>query len=197
VSRPVANRSHTKLTASLVALVLGMAMLTAASVPLYDMFCRITGYGGTTQVANAAPTAVSQRRMQVRFNTDVEKRLPWSFVADEQQVMVQVGEERLTSFTARNDSDTPLYGTAIYNVTPHAAAEYFSKIQCFCFDSQLLEPGQEVHMPVSFFIDPQIEEDPYLKDLQTVTLSYTFFLSKNQNDETSAMPAGAGEASAQ
>lgn len=186
VNQHTEKTSHTRLTVSLVALVAGMSMLTAASVPLYDMFCRITGYGGTTQVAEAAPGVITERKMTVRFNTDVQKSLPWSFAADQGAVEVAVGEERLISFTARNDSDAPVWGTAIYNVTPHSAAEYFSKIQCFCFDSQRLDPGQEVHMPVSFFVDPQIEDDPYLKDLETVTLSYTFFLSKNQSDTNAA-----------
>lgn len=165
------------------ALALGMVMLSFAAVPLYDMFCRITGYGGTTQEASAAPEVMLERRMTIRFNTDTDKRLPWRFVADERVVSVQIGEERLVSFSAKNMGDKPVYGTAIYNVTPHAAAPYFSKIQCFCFDLQRLDPGQEMHMPVSFFIDPQIADDPYLRDLETVTLSYTFFLSKNQADE--------------
>lgn len=174
---------NTRLALSLALLALGMVMLSFAAVPLYDMFCRITGYGGTTQVAAAAPESLLERRMTVRFNTDVAKDLPWSFKADQGTVQVQVGEERLVSFTARNTSDQPVYGTAIYNVTPHRVAEYFSKIQCFCFDLQKLEPGEEMHMPVSFFIDPQIADDPYLRDLETVTLSYTFFLSKNQTGE--------------
>lgn len=186
-------KSHTTLTLSLLAIVLGMTMLSYAAVPLYDMFCRMTGYGGTTQVAEAAPGAVSQRQIEVRFNTDVEQHLPWTFTADQGAVTVRIGEERLVSFTARNTSDKPVWGTAIYNVTPHSAAEYFSKIECFCFDSQRLDPGQEMHMPVSFFIDPQIEDDPYLKDLETVTLSYTFFLSKNQSDKTSGTAAQGGE----
>lgn len=179
------RKSHARLAFGLVAVVAGMAMLTAASVPLYDMFCRITGYGGTTQVAAAAPQTASERRITVRFNTDTQQGMTWSFEADQKTVEVRVGEERLISFSARNNGDKPVWGTAIYNVTPHSAAEYFSKIQCFCFDSQRLDPGQEVHMPVSFFIDPQIEDDPYLKDLETVTLSYMFFLSKNQSDSLS------------
>ena len=178
--RPSAN---TKLATSLSILVLGMLMLSFAAVPLYNMFCRITGYGGTTQVAELAPENTLERRMAIRFNTDVAKDLPWNFKADQGVVNVRIGEERLVSFTAENTGDEPVYGTAIYNVTPHSAAEYFSKIQCFCFDSQRLEPGQKIHMPVSFFIDPQIADDPYLQDLETVTLSYTFFLSKNQPDE--------------
>lgn len=184
--------NHTKLTVSLVAVVLGMTMLTASAVPIYNMFCRVTGYGGTTQVSDVAPDAVSERIMHVRFNTDVEQHLPWKFIADQKAVSVKIGEERLVSFSATNTSDKPVWGTAIYNVTPHSAAEYFSKIQCFCFDSQRLDPGQKMHMPVSFYIDPQIEQDPYLQDLETVTLSYTFFLSKNQGDtqsDTAAKPA--------
>lgn len=177
------KRRNVRLAGSLALLALGMVMLSFAAVPLYDMFCRITGYGGTTQVATIAPENRLERKMTVRFNTDVDQNLPWSFKADQSTVEVAIGEERLISFTAENTSETPVYGTAIYNVTPHSAAEYFSKIQCFCFDSQRLDPGQKMHMPVSFFIDPQIADDPYLQDLETVTLSYTFFLSKTQADE--------------
>lgn len=179
-----AKQGNTRLALCLLAIVAGMVMLSYAAVPLYNLFCRVTGYGGTTQVAVAAPGQMGERSITVRFNADVDKQLPWSFKAEQGSVTVQVGEERLVSFVAENTSDKPVYGTAIYNVTPHEAAEYFSKVQCFCFDSQRLDPGQRMHMPVSFFIDPQIENDPYLKDLQTVTLSYTFFLSKTQNDGT-------------
>lgn len=191
--RAPSPKNNTKLAASLAVLVLGMVMLSFAAVPLYNMFCRITGYGGTTQVSLAAPDQVLERQITVRFNTDVEKDLPWRFIADQGAVQVKIGEERLVSFTAENTGNEPVYGTAIYNVTPHSAAEYFSKIQCFCFDSQRLDPQQKVHMPVSFYIDPQIMDDPYLRDLETVTLSYTFFLSKNQTDEiptaSASMPA--------
>lgn len=165
------------------AIVVGMVCLTFASVPLYDMFCRVTGYGGTTMVAERAPEAMSERKITVRFNTDIAQDIPWEFKADERMATVRIGEERLTTFTAKNDSDKPIIGTAIYNVTPPLASKYFNKIQCFCFENQLLKPGEEMHMPVSFFIDPEIEKDPFLKDLTTVTLSYTFFLSKNQKVE--------------
>lgn len=179
-----AKQGNTRIVLCLLAIVAGMGMLSYAAVPLYNLFCRVTGYGGTTQVAVAAPAQKGERVITVRFNTDVDKQLPWKFEAEQGSIAVLVGEERLVSFVAENASDKPVYGTAIYNVTPHEAAEYFSKIQCFCFDLQRLDPGQKMHMPVSFFIDPQIENDPYLKDLQTVTLSYTFFLSKTQSDET-------------
>lgn len=180
-----ANR---RLATAMIMVVMGMLGLSFAAVPLYNMFCRITGYGGTTKQALHAPDHILDREIEVRFTTAVQKDLPWEFKADEKHTTVKIGEERFTSFTAKNTSGTPLYGTAIYNVTPHLAAEYFSKIQCFCFDSQLLEPGQEVHMPVSFFIDPKIADDPFLKDLKTVTLSYTFFLSTNQSDKGESSP---------
>ncbi|MGB1539590.1 MAG: cytochrome c oxidase assembly protein [Rickettsiales bacterium] len=172
--------SRKGLLISLVAIVVGMTMLTFASVPLYRLFCQVTGLGGTTQEADHAPGAVSGRKMNVRFNADVSPELDWSFHAEQRQVEVVVGEEYLASFVAKNTGKEAVNGVAIYNVTPHAAAEYFSKIACFCFDNQRLEAGEEMVMPVSFFIDPAIEEDPYLKNLETVTLSYTFFKSKNQ-----------------
>lgn len=182
-SPSAAPRSNASLAASMVGIVVGMVCLTFAAVPLYDMFCRVTGYGGTTMVAEKAPDTPLERRMIIRFNADTAKELPWQFKADERAVEVRVGEERLTSFTAKNSGTEPVVGTAIYNVTPLLASKYFNKIQCFCFENQLLKPGEEMHMPVSFFIDPEIENDPFLKDLKTVTLSYTFFLSKNQSVE--------------
>lgn len=116
--RDSSPKNNAKLAASLAVLVLGMVMLSFAAVPLYNMFCRITGYGGTTQVSLAAPEQVLERQMTVRFNTDVEKDLPWQFTADQGAVQVKIGEERLVSFTAENTGDEPVYGTAIYNVTP-------------------------------------------------------------------------------
>lgn len=179
--QPQLRSRNVKLAASLAALVAGMIMLSFAAVPLYALFCRVTGYGGTTRIAAHAPETASTRHITVRFNTDTAQNLPWKFKPGQARVDIRLGEEKLVYFTAHNTSDKPLYGTAIYNVTPHTAAEYFNKIQCFCFENQRLDPGQTMDMPVSFFIDPQIEANPYLKDLQTVTLSYTFFLSKTQN----------------
>lgn len=180
---PAPRNKNTSLAMSMAAIAIGMVGMSFAAVPLYDMFCRITGYGGTTMKAEKAPEqALEGTQITVRFTADTDQELPWDFKADQNLVNLKIGEERLVTFTAHNRSDKPVYGTAIYNVTPETVAPYFNKIQCFCFENQRLEPGQEMHMPVSFFIDPAIKKDPYLRNLQTVTLSYTFFLSKNQKD---------------
>lgn len=180
--------TNTRLALSLLAVVVGMVMLSFAAVPLYDAFCKITGLGGTTAVADAAPGISTARIMNVRFNTDVDAALDWRFEAPQKPVPLHVGEERVVNFYAKNVGSEGVSGVAVYNVTPHSAAEYFAKIQCFCFENQYLAPGEEMQMPVSFFIDPTIEEDPYLKDLKTVTLSYTFFKSKNQQGAGGAQP---------
>lgn len=151
----------------------GMAGLTAASVPLYRLFCSVTGYQGTTQRAAASGTVVD-RIVTVRFNTDIARDLPWTFTAPA-SVKLKLGETGLVYFKARNDSDKPVTGTAVYNVTPVQAGRYFDKIQCFCFTSQTLKPGEEEEMPVSFFVDPKILKDRDAKDIHTVTLSYTFY----------------------
>lgn len=183
-----ANTNNARLALSLFAVVVGMLMLSFAAVPLYDAFCKITGLGGTTAVAEAAPAQAISRIMTVRFNTDVDAALDWRFEAPQKPVPLQVGEERVVNFYAKNVGNEGVSGVAVYNVTPHSAAEYFAKVQCFCFENQYLAPGEEIQMPVSFFIDPTIEEDPYLQDLKTVTLSYTFFKSKNQQGAAVTQP---------
>lgn len=164
-------------------LVVGMTCLTFASVPLYNLFCRVTGFGGTTQVAADVPEVILDREITVRFNTDVAKGLAWRFVPEQTQLKVKVGEQRLAFFTAENLADKPLTGMAIYNVTPNEVGIYFNKIQCFCFDRQTLAPGEKMQFPVSFFIDPEIVHDKTLDDIRTITLSYTFF-----NADTSEIP---------
>lgn len=160
----------------LVGVIAGMLGLTAAAVPLYRLFCQVTGYGGTTQRAEALPDQASEQTITVRFNADVDPDLPWSFAPEQRQVEVRIGEQSLAYFRAENRSDRPIVGQATYNVTPFKAGPYFDKIACFCFDEQVLQPGQEVDMPVSFYVDPAILSDPNTQDVHTITLSYTFFL---------------------
>lgn len=159
------------------AVVLGMIALAYISVPLYRMLCQVTGWGGTTQMVKVNPNKdnVLTRKITVRFNTNTARNMPWTFKPDLPSVDVRVGQDGLISFRAVNPTSQTITGTAIYNVTPLQAGKYFYKTQCFCFDEQVLNPGQTVHMPVSFFIDPKIMDDPEMDDLTTITLSYTFF----------------------
>jgi cytochrome c oxidase assembly protein subunit 11 len=178
------NRSLGYVLASVVVLMVGLAY---ASVPLYDLFCRVTGYGGTTQRADAAPSAAAARTMTVRFNADVDPNLPWRFYPVVNAVNVHVGEEKLAFFQAVNDASVPVTGTAVFNVTPQKAGAYFNKIQCFCFDKQVLQPGQTMDFPVSFFVDPDIASDPNLDDVKTITLSYTFFTAREADAPRAAL----------
>lgn len=174
----------------LTGLVAGMVGLSFAAVPLYRAFCQVTGFGGTTQIATAAPVQATDRDMTIRFNADVDPALPWRFSPDLRSVEVKVGEQKLAFFKARNLSDKPITGTATFNVVPLKAGAYFSKVACFCFTEQRLEPGEEVEMPVSFFVDPEISSDPNLDEVQTITLSYTFFRSDEEESQpqTAAVP---------
>lgn len=169
-------------------IIVGMLGLTAAAVPLYDLFCRVTGFGGTTQVAEAAPDAVTDRTVRVRFNADRHPDLPWRFQPEERVVEVTIGENRLAFYTAENRGDRPIVGRATYNVTPHKVGAYFAKVHCFCFEEQLLLPGERVEMPVSFFVDPRILDDTNTADVHEITLSYTFFI-----DEEATAAAAAAE----
>lgn len=169
------NRKNLKMAGMLFALVVLMVGLSFASVPLYDLFCRVTGYGGTTGVSEQLPEKTLDRVITVRFNADTSRELPWYFKPDQVSVDVKLGQGGLTSYTARNESAKTVAGTAVYNVSPSKAGEYFKKIQCFCFDEQVLEAGQEVAMPVYFYIDPALNDDPMLDEVKTITLSYTFF----------------------
>lgn len=167
------TRNVAIVTAS-VATVALMVGLSFAAVPLYRLFCQVTGFAGTTQIAAAAPGAVGSNVMTVRFDANVAPGLAWRFTAPE-PVEVRLGEERLVAFEALNISDEPLLGTATFNVTPLQVGRYFNKIQCFCFTEQLLLPGERKEFPVTFFVDPSITEDADGTGVSTITLSYTFF----------------------
>jgi cytochrome c oxidase assembly protein subunit 11 len=162
------------------AVVIGMVGLSYAAVPLYDLFCRATGYGGTPQRADAAPSTMSDRVVTVRFDTNTDRALPWSFQPEQRAVQVKIGENRLVFFRAVNNSDRSIVGHATFNVVPDRAGRYFSKIQCFCFTEQRLDAGQSVEMPVSFFIDPAILTDRDGDHIHEITLSYTFYPAVNQ-----------------
>lgn len=178
----MSSRKNNVLVINLLAIIVGMAGLAYASVPLYRLFCQVTGFGGTTQVASTLPDTISDRMVTIRFNTDIDPNLDWNFVPEQKEVTVHIGEQGLAFFKATNDSDIPLTGTAIYNVTPGKVGGYFNKIQCFCFDKQRIEPGETIQFPVSFFVDPDIENDRNLDDVTTITLSYTFFKVKEEQE---------------
>ena len=168
-----------------------MLALTAASVPLYRLFCQVTGYGGTTQVATEAPDAVGLPDIVVRFNADVSPELPWSFYPEIREIKLPIGETKTVLYRAINRSSATVTGTATFNVTPDAAGQFFDKLQCFCFTEQTLKPGEAVELAVRFFVDPKILEDADGRDISTITLSYTFFRAKDQPAATAASEAGA------
>lgn len=151
-----------------------MTGLAFASVPLYRLFCQVTGLNGTTQRGLVAPGSV-HRQIRIDFDANTSTRLPWRFVPEQESEAVDVGARDMAFFTATNRAAVPITGTATYNVTPYQAGKYFTKIECFCFTQQTLKPGETVRMPVIFFVDPKILTDPDTKDVETITLSYTFY----------------------
>jgi cytochrome c oxidase assembly protein subunit 11 len=157
-------------------IVAAMVGLAFASVPLYRMFCQVTGFAGTTQRSETgiAPGAVGHM-ISVRFDANVSPALGWDFRPVDTHRRVAIGARNIALFVAHNRSDQPLTGSATFNVTPTQAGQYFTKIQCFCFTEQRLEPGQEVRMPVVFYVDPKILDDPNTRDISEITLSYTFY----------------------
>lgn len=168
---------------------LGMLGVGYAAVPLYEIFCRVTGYGGTTQRTDAAQAATVQattKPMSIRFDSNVNSALPWSFKPEHATDRVSVGARDMAIYIAKNESSKPVTGTATFNVTPVLAGKYFHKIQCFCFTEQVLKPGQQMRMPVLYYVDPAILEDPETKDIEEITLSYTFYRSKDGQPVDSA-----------
>lgn len=164
-----------KKTASLlVGVAVTMLGLSYAAVPFYDWFCRVTGYGGTTSTASAAPDTVLEETVLVRFDASLAADMPWEFKPQQQTMRLRIGENGLAFYEAFNPTDRPVAGTASYNVAPDLAGGYFTKIECFCFTEQVLQPGERVIMPVSFYVDPSIVEDAEAGLIREITLSYTF-----------------------
>ncbi len=168
---------NTKILLTVFGVVFFMVGLAFASVPLYNLFCRVTGFGGTTQLSTQLPDTILDRKMTVNFTTSVNRRLPWDFEAENSSLTLNIGQDALVNFIAKNTSNTPVAGTAVYNVTPLKVGKYFHKTQCFCFDHQILQPNEKMNMPVVFYIDPAIANDPNLEDVTTITLSYNYFKS--------------------
>jgi cytochrome c oxidase assembly protein subunit 11 len=156
-------------------LVLAMVGLAYASVPLYRLFCQVTGFDGTTQRAAAAPGPVAGKEVAVRFDANTAPALPWRFAPEKPREIVTIGEREMAFFTAKNLTARTITGSATFNVSPTQAGKYFSKIQCFCFTQQTLKPGEEARMPVVFFVDPKILDDPDAREISEITLSYTFY----------------------
>ncbi len=183
---------NTRVALSLVGVVGAMVGLAYASAPLYDLFCRTTGFGGTPQVAAEGERPVLDRTVKVRFDSNVDANLPWRFQPLEREVKVRLGEEKLVHYRVTNVSQRPIVGTSTYNVTPETAGPWFNKIQCFCFTEQLLMPGQSVDMPVVFFVDPEMDKDRRYDNVRTITLSYTFFEAKTERAKTLLGSVAAG-----
>ena len=175
---------NNRMAGMVVAVVVGMIGLAYASVPLYELFCRVTGYGGTTQRAELFDAQAIDRDMKVRFSANVHRDMPWDFKPQQISQKLKVGEQGLAYFEAHNPTNQTIVGTATYNVTPHKAGTYFAKIECFCFTEQVLKPGESVVMPVVYFIDPLIEEDRNFNEVTEVTLSYTFFVMDDEEAGT-------------
>ncbi len=171
---PVSESANNKTLIKLVGVVCVMVSLSFASVPLYDWFCRVTGYGGTTSVADGGSDKVLDREVTIRFASATERGMPWKFKPVATTMKVKIGETGLAFYEASNPTDRTVAGSASFNVTPFTAGGYFSKIDCFCFTEQVLAPGETVQMPVTFFVDPEIVEDDEAKLVHTITLSYTF-----------------------
>jgi len=163
-----------KTTVQTVSVVLFMGAMGWAAVPLYDLFCRVTGYGGTTNTASASSGVVLDQTMRVRFDASVARDFPWTFKPVDRVTEIKIGEVGLAFYEAYNPTDEPIAGTASYNVSPYEAGRYFTKIDCFCFELQVLQPGESVLMPVTYFVDPDILRDRDAGGTHTITLSYTF-----------------------
>ncbi|MCL6285326.1 cytochrome c oxidase assembly protein [Ruegeria sp. 2012CJ41-6] len=158
-----------------VGVVVLMGSLAWASVPFYDWFCRVTGFGGVTGVSAAGADTVLDQTIKVRFDASKERDMPWEFTPVEREMELRIGETGLAFYEAYNPTDRPIAGQASYNVTPYTAGGFFDKIDCFCFEEQVLQPGERVQMPVTFFVDPEIVADRDGKYVHTITLSYTFY----------------------
>ena len=171
--KPKPNNKRT--IVPLVGMVFLMGLLSFASVPMYDWFCRVTGYGGTPNTAEANNSKVLENTIKVRFDASLERNMPWNFEPLQYELEINVGDSGIAFYEAFNPTDRPVAGQASFNVVPFSAGQYFTKVECFCFVEQVLQPGEKVTMPVSFYIDPEIVNDREAKFVNSVTLSYTFY----------------------
>lgn len=170
-----------------------MGALAWASVPLYDLFCRVTGFGGTPLVADAGSDTILDQTIVVRFDASLARDMPWTFRPVQRTMTLRLGEMGLAFYEAHNPTDAPIAGAASFNVAPHAAGGYFTKIDCFCFEEQLLQPGETAQMPVTFFVDPAILDDEDGKHVPTITLSYTFHMIDLPEEQAALAAPRVGE----
>jgi cytochrome c oxidase assembly protein subunit 11 len=184
------QRRHGVVALALAGLVATMLGLAFASVPLYRLFCQATGYGGVPQRADRAPNEILDRTIRIRFDANVDRSLPWTFVPDQRVMDVKIGDTALAFFKATNNTDAAVTGRAIFNVAPELAGRYFTKIECFCFKQQTLVAHASAEMPVTFFVDPKIVDDEDTKSISEITLSYTFYRSDKEPGIAAAPPAG-------
>ena len=181
-----------KIVIRLLSVVLFMGGLAWASVPLYDWFCRVTGFGGTTQVADEGSDVILDQTIRVRFDASLARDMPWEFRAVQPHVDIRIGETGLVFYEAYNPTDRPVAGTASFNVAPFETGAYFVKIACFCFEMQVLQPGERVEMPVTFFVDPAIVTDRDARHVPAITLSYTFYEIDLPEEQAALDLPGAG-----
>ena len=174
----------------LVGVVVTMASLSFAAVPFYDWFCRVTGYGGTTAVSDTGSDVVLDRTIKIRFDASLEAGMPWEFRPVQREMTVRIGETNLGFYEAYNPTDRTVAGTAGFNVSPDSAGGYFTKIDCFCFTEQVLAPGERASMPVSFYVDPAIVDDPEGQFVTAITLSYTFHTTPLPEQQAALEPTG-------
>ncbi len=171
------QKSNTRILTMLVGVVVVMGALAWAAVPFYNCFCKVTGYGGTTNVSLTASDTVLDEMVRVRFDANVDDNMGWTFRPMQREMKIRIGENAMAFYEAINTTDKPITGTASYNVAPETAGYFFNKIECFCFTEQTLQPGERVEMPVSFFVDPELVDDRDAGRIRDITLSYTFHLT--------------------
>ena len=186
----MSGRSNNRIAFRLLGLVVFMGMMSFAAVPFYNWFCRVTGFGGETNTAAVGSDTVLDQKVTIRFDASLERGMPWEFKPAQREVELRIGETGLAFYEAYNPTDRVIAGTASYNVAPFAAGYYFTKIDCFCFEMQVLQPGERVMMPVSFYVDPEIIDDDEAPSMHTITLSYTFHVTELPQDEVSLVQSG-------
>ena len=183
------EKNNSRIVVMCIAMVLGMGGLAYASVPLYQLFCQVTGYGGTTQQVDAQAAdgvSIIDRDINIRFDANTASVLNWEFEPQQREVSIKMGEKMIINYVAKNLSDKPIVGMATFNVTPQAAGVFFNKIECFCFTDTYIEPGQKLDMPVVFYVDPEMDQEKAMKALNTITLSYTFYESETSIEDALA-----------